>query len=136
MENERKATAGRLRQWVASTGLNMVDLAKRLEFPRTQLYAALNTGSVSQKLVGAITQHFPDTDMNWLLKGSYAAKEGRMLVANEPEAKYNRIDKARKAKEFLERDLVQAQNRVADSLDRIAVLMERMLETQVAGKKK
>jgi hypothetical protein len=135
MAKEKKSSADRLRQWVEGTGLNMVDLAKRLDFSRSQLYNSLDTGIISEKLISAITQQFPETDMNWLLKGEYSTPAGmKPMLAAEPKADYNRIDKVRTAKQFLERDLVEAQNRVADSLDRVAKLMEQLLEVQLKGK--
>lgn len=133
MENEEKEVAARFTRWVESTGLTKVDLAAKLSYPRNSLYATMNTGKISNQLYNSILRHFPDTDMNWLLKGSYSEK-GSSGLASEPIVPYSRQEKIKHASAFLEKDLLKSQVRTADALERLASLFERYLELQTNAK--
>jgi hypothetical protein len=90
----------------------------------------MNTGKITNQLYQAILQQFPKTDMNWLLKG----ESGETKPVNEPVAPYSRSEKAMNAKVYLERDLVIAQTRVADQLERLGNLLEKFIAFQMEGK--
>lgn len=127
MKNSKEAIAVRFSEWVAGTGLSKVDLAKKMNYPRTSLYAVLNTGVITRELYTKILEHFPDTDMSWLLNGTKSLP-GASFV-QEPVVPYSRKEKVENAAGYVQRDLLQAQLEVAAQMKRIGDLLERMLQS-------
>lgn len=123
MENTNVAVAARLKQWVEQTGLTKVDLAKKLEYPRTSLYAALNTGVISRELYLKILKHFPKTDMRWLINGN----DEPVQQFQEPRLPYSRKEKTDNAINYFQKDLINAQLEVATQMKRIGDLLEKLL---------
>jgi hypothetical protein len=134
--NTPNSKAIRLQQWVENTRLNKTDLAEKLEYPRNSLYRAMDTGELSDRLLTAISEHFPETDLNWLIKGEYSQSSPIQNLAEEPAVPFNRIDRAKTAAVMVERDLLKAQLRTAAALESLAGLFEVFLKQKPAKGKK
>ena len=127
MKTEENLAAKRFNAWITKTGLSKVDLADKLKYPRTALYNTMNSGRISPQLAEAIVREFPDTDMNWLLKGDYPGSNTQASMMGEPQTRY---EKAANMKSFYEKDLLHAQVRTALALERLAGLFEKFIKVQ------